>query len=202
MNHQVIVIHGGDTPESYEQFLDELKKEEYGLESARKLKWRDTLEKRLGDDFSVYLLRMPNSENARYVEWKIWFDKVVPQIRKDAILIGHSLGGIFLAKYLSENKLPVSIKSTLLVAPPFSDDPDDKTIGGFMVPKNLDLFGKQGGQIVIYHSVDDPLVPFKDSEYYAARLPKAELRKFDGRGHFIVEDFPELVADIKALFNS
>jgi hypothetical protein len=49
---------------------------------------------------------MPNPMNARYNEWKILFKKIVLLLDDNVILIGHSLGAIFLVKYLSENKFP------------------------------------------------------------------------------------------------
>ncbi|MBU6231279.1 MAG: alpha/beta hydrolase [Patescibacteria group bacterium] len=200
MKRQVIVIHGGDTPETYEKYIADLKAEEFDLEDARRKRWRETLEALLGTDFLVYTPRMPNSANAKYLEWKIWFDKIVPQIKDNSVLVGHSLGGIFLAKYLSENKLKMRLEAVLLVAAPFANDPNEKDMADFILPKSLDLLSEQGGRITIYHSTDDPYVDFKDAESYKERLPNAILKKFEGRGHFTGSEFPELAGDIKALF--
>ena len=63
--------------------------------------------------------QMPNKQNADYQAWKIEFEKILPDLDKDSILIGHSLGGIFLAKYLSENKLAQKLDSLHLVAAPY-----------------------------------------------------------------------------------
>jgi len=43
---------------------------------------------------------MPCIENAKYNEWKIQFEKYLKRTDNDLILIGMSLGGIFLTKYL------------------------------------------------------------------------------------------------------
>jgi predicted alpha/beta-fold hydrolase len=47
---------------------------------------------------------MPNKLNARYHEWKIFFEGILSKLdREDEItLVGGSLGGCFLLKYFSE----------------------------------------------------------------------------------------------------
>lgn len=203
MNHQVIIVHGGDTFESYEEYLADLKVQEFSREDFENLRaknWKQALEGNLGTGFEVVAPRMPCKENAKYLEWKIWFEKIVPFFVADAVLIGHSLGGIFLAKYLSENKLPKKIRATLLVSAPFNDDPNDHSIADFILPKTPDPFQEQSPTIYIYHSTDDHVVEYADAETYKSRLSKAELRKFTDRGHFFQEEFPEIVADIKKLF--
>ena len=61
------------------------------------------LDKVLGGGYEVLIPQMPNSQNARYSEWKILFEKIISILDDEIILIGHSLGGIFLVKYFSEN---------------------------------------------------------------------------------------------------
>ena len=102
MKQQILVIHGGDTFDTYKDYLSFLKNREISLDRLRlKRDWKDILSEKLGENFDVLSPRMPNGTNARYKEWKIWFERVIPFIDKGVIFIGHSLGGIFLAKYLS-----------------------------------------------------------------------------------------------------
>ena len=74
--------------------------------TAPRQKWRYTLASELGSGYEVFLPVMPNSDNAKYEEWKIWFERHFQFFRDGMILIGNSQGGYFLAKYLSENQTP------------------------------------------------------------------------------------------------
>ncbi len=85
----------------------------------------------LGNKFDVLLPKMPNPSNAKYNEWKIIFNKISKLLEKNVILIGHSLGAIFLIKYLSENKFPKKILATLLISPPYDDDGMEESLGDF-----------------------------------------------------------------------
>ncbi|MGE5297828.1 MAG: alpha/beta hydrolase [Acidobacteriaceae bacterium] len=203
MKQQVIVIHGGDTFDNYQDYLKFISEWEIDFESYRKNKqgWKQNLSKDLGKNFEVIAPKMPNKFNAKYKEWKIWFDKFVPYFKKDVLLIGHSLGGIFLAKYLSENKLPKQAKALFLVAAPFDEDNKkaEDSLADFRLPKSFKKLSEQVDKIFIYHSKDDPIVPFIDSGKYSKLLPKASLRVSKDRGHFIQEKFSELVKDIKSL---
>ena len=58
----------------------------------------------------LYKARLQYRTNARYEEWKIWFERMIPFLNDNVILVGHSLGGIFFVKYLSENLLPIKSK--------------------------------------------------------------------------------------------
>src|SRR3972149_11433312 len=103
MKQQIIVIHGGTTFKSYGDYIYYLKNKEISLdELTLKKDWKDTLEEKLGKTFEVLFPRMPNRTHARYKEWKIWFERIVPLLNDGVFFIGHSLGGIFLVKYLSE----------------------------------------------------------------------------------------------------
>ncbi len=201
MRKQVVVIHGGNTYDSYDEYLTNLKSTEINLERMQAKKWKESLHDRLGEGFEVIKPSMPNGENAKYIEWKIWFDKLVPLLQNNLILIGHSLGGIFIAKYLSENKFLKNISSTILLAAPFDDKDSDYSLADFELPKNLDLFSEQCQKISVYHSKDDPVVPFNDSLKYLKAIPRAQAVLFENKKHFNQPEFPELIENIKTLDN-
>lgn len=166
---QIILIHGGDTFDTYEEYLEFLKDWQIDFERIRQRKkdWKETLAEKLGGEYEVIAPKMPNKQNAKYLEWKIWFEKVIPYLEAEVTLVGHSLGGIFLAKYLSENQFPKRILGVFLVAACYDD-------------KNFDY-------------------SLADFEKYKKALPKAIAKEFTDKGHFNQEEFPELVEDIKSI---
>lgn len=200
MKKQVVVIHGGDTFESYKEYISFLR--DFVIDAIDFFKgkgWKDFLQEDLGDAYEVLTPKMPNKSNAKYEEWKIWFEKLVPFLRDNVILVGHSLGGIFIAKYLSENTFPVHTRATFLVAAPYDAVDTDYTLADFGLPASLATFSTQGGAIYIYHSKDDSIVPFVDLVKYKKQVPNAHCFELENRGHFGQEHFPELVAEIKKL---
>lgn len=200
MNQQVVVIHGGTTFDTYESYIAYLKNQEISLDKLRSRRdWKDTLEGKLGENFEVLLPRMPNGTNARYEEWKIWFERMVPFINENAIFIGHSLGGIFLAKYLSEKTISKKIKAAILVAAPFDDTNSEESLIDFMLPSSLAKLAEQSGTIYLIQSKDDPVVPYEQLEKYKRALPNAKTLTFEDRQHFNQEIFPEIIALIKTL---
>jgi predicted alpha/beta hydrolase family esterase len=198
---QVVVIHGGWAFNSYEDYLSALRDweydPEYGHSKGRDWKWN--LQEVLGEDYQVFVPTMPNKQNAKYAEWKIWFEKVLKHVNEEAVLVGHSQGGIFLAKYLSEERCPVRVLGTLLVAAPFDHNGDMYSVGDFALPRSLAQFAEQSPSLRLYFSKDDPIVPIEDLEQYQKALPSAEAIVFDDRGHFNQESFPEIAEDIRAL---
>ncbi|MBU1290079.1 alpha/beta hydrolase, partial [Patescibacteria group bacterium] len=169
------------------------------LDKYRKTNWNDSLRKELGNRFDVLLLKMPNPMNSKYAEWKILFRKIARLLDNNVVLIGHSLGGVFLAKYLSENKFPKKIRASILIAPPYKESDIEESLGGFAILNDLKRFKKQGGKIFIYHSEDDPVVPYLNLEKYQKDLPDMTARIFKDRGHFNQSEFPELVSEIKRI---
>ena len=198
MKKQVLVIHGGDAFSTYEEYINFLK--DYKLDPARfkQKDWKSSLEKKLGKEFEVILPTMPNKFNAKYLEWKIWFEKLFAFLENEIVLVGHSFGGTFLAKYLSEEKFPKTIKGTFLVSSPYDVDSGRKVVE-FVLPSSLELLENQGGEIFLYHSHDDEVVPFSELEKYQHALPNAHAKIFKDRGHINQERFPELIEDILTL---
>jgi predicted alpha/beta hydrolase family esterase len=197
---QILSIHGGNTFPNHEAYLEFLRTKELTLERLRHTdSWKDTLQSTLGARYDVFAPRMPNGMNAVYAEWELYFSRILALMSDELILIGHSLGGVFLARYLSEHRAPIRIRATFFVAAPYSEKGLDETLGEFVAPTMLALLEEQGGKIIIYQSTDDPVVPFAHGESYAKALPQATFRVCEGLGHFNVPSFPALVEDIRTL---
>jgi predicted alpha/beta hydrolase family esterase len=92
----------------------------------------------LRDDFDVLYPWMPSIRNAKYLEWKIMFSKMMEVVDDNIILVGHSLGGIFIVKYLSEEKISKRVKATFLVSAPYDSDGGRKLVE-FTIPDSLEL---------------------------------------------------------------
>ncbi|MFC1756351.1 alpha/beta fold hydrolase [Patescibacteria group bacterium] len=200
MKKQVVVIHGGGVFISYKQYINFLKKRKLNFIELGKKDWKATLENKLGGEFEVILPKMPNKDNARYEEWKIWFEKFIPFLEKEVVLVGHSLGGIFLSRYLSENKFPKKILAVFFVAASYDSAKSPARTAGFVVKNDLKLIEKQSRKVIFYHSRDDRSVPFSSFEEYKKLLTRSVFREYKNRGHFNQNNFPELVRDIKKAF--
>ena len=151
MKKQIVVIHGGDAFDTYGEYLSYLKNKEVSLERIQFKDWKRNLSDDLGVEAQVLTPQMPNSQNARYLEWKIWFEKIISLLGENVIFVGHSLGGIFLAKYLSENNYQKIIKAVFLVAAPYNTETDHPLVD-FNIENDLSSFARQGGKIFLYHS--------------------------------------------------
>ncbi|RME78074.1 hypothetical protein D6774_02355 [Candidatus Woesearchaeota archaeon] len=195
---QVLFVHGGTTFKSREEFLDYLRNKP--LQITPRKKWSaEYLTQALGEDFDIIRPSMPLKENAQYEDWKIWFERYLELCSDELILIGNSLGGIFLAKFLSENQLNKKIRSTYLICPPFDNDLDgEDLVGGFELGDDLSLLEEQGGKLTLLFSKDDPCVPPRHAHKYREKLPRARIIVYESKnGHFQVEEFPELVEMIR-----
>jgi predicted alpha/beta hydrolase family esterase len=199
MKKQVLFIHGGEVFSRYTNYIKFISDYKLDLNKKKPKKWKHSLSDKLGRNYEVIMTEMPCALNSKYKEWKIWFEKYIPFLKSPVILVGHSLGAIFLVKYLSENKLKKKIKGTFLVAAPYDDKDSWFSLDDFKIKKDLSLLTKQGGEVTFYFSEDDFEVPFVDAAKYQKALPDANYRIFKKRGHFLAPSFPEIVRDIKNL---
>ena len=198
---QILLVHGGDNWETHEEYLAYLKNKQIDFEKhgLRVKGWQDNLADRLGTDYQIIRPEMPSKRNAKHIEWKIWFEKFISYLNDGVILIGGSLGALFLAKYLSENDFPKKIKAVFLLAGPAKDNLPEYRLLDFSLPESLEKLSSQADKIFLYHSKDDNMVPFSDLEIYRKALPKATVRVLDGFGHFNLPELPVIIEDIKSL---
>ncbi len=195
---QILFIHGGGTFKSRKDFFNYISKVKVSLDSTAK--WHGLyFDKKLGSKFEILRPTMPMKDDARYEEWKVYFEKLFPYLRSNIILIGRSLGAIFLAKYLSENKFPKKILATYLIAPPFDDTlPEEDLCGGFKLKSDLSLLEKNSPKLYLMFSENDNVVPISHADKFRKKLKKVNIIIYpDKNGNFKVSEFPEIVKMIK-----
>ena len=203
MKQQVFYIHGGEAYSNYDDYVERLETKDIwdlpSVESSKK--WTSTLAADLGDEYEVFMPAMPNKQNAKYEEWKIWFERHFEYLRDGAVLSGCSLGAMFLTKYFIENETPFQVKELIIMACPIQDGNfEDKDCGDFLTDiSDLHKLSGKAEKITIMHSKDDFLVPYEHALTYKEALPEAELVTFEDKNHFLVEELPELVEHIKQI---
>lgn len=202
MKKQVLYIHGGDSYGDHDAFLDDLRtripRDLPDLPKPKK--WTETFRNDVGAEYEVFMPAMPNSQNAQYEEWKIWFERHFDYLEGEVVLVGWSLGGMFLCKYLIEEEFPYPIKGLLLMAAPFEaiyGEADD--CGDFAFDTGeLKTLAQKVPKITIFHSQDDFVVPYDHSLKYKIALPQSELVTFTDKNHFLIAEFPELISKIRS----
>ena len=228
MKKQLLFIHGGMAFSEYDAFLAYLQTCEVSDPLAPPQKrWTKNLPDDLGGDWDVFMPTMPNKQNAKYEEWKIWFERYFQFLHAGVVLVGHSQGGYFLLKYLSENDMPVNVRAVYLLGAPagpgdfgveannFASTPVsrvsgeqpmslDKVVGGqedggdfAFDEKKVGAITQKAECVYIFHSKNDPVVPYSHAETLAELLPEAGPVTFENKGHFLEETFPEFLEHLR-----
>jgi predicted alpha/beta hydrolase family esterase len=177
MARTVLVVHGAGEPRR----------------RRGKVYWEPLLGNALGPEYLVQAPRMPQPTDPKYAHWARRIAELIAGTTKP-ILVGHSFGASVLLKYLAESAPRPPFTGLFLLATPFwgPEFPD------FALPRDFGMRLRDASPIYLYHSRDDPEVPFEHLERYSAALPQAIVRALDGRGHeFDQSELPELVSDIR-----
>lgn len=199
MKTDILFIHGGMTFKNQKEYLKHLS-DHKSVRLEDKVKWNGQyLTEKMGKSARVIRPIMPLKDNAKYEEWKIYFERHLPLLNKKYILIGESLGAIFLAKYLSENKLKNKALSVYMIAAPFDNTIlGEDLVGGFKLQSDLSLIHKNTDRVVLMFSEDDNCVPVSHADKYREKLPEAEIKIYKSKnGHFQVKTFPEIIKMLK-----
>ncbi len=181
MTKHILFIHGGGGEGAYE---------EDGILVA-------SLQNALGAAYAVRYPKMPLEESARYADWKAQIAMELSVLDGDVILVAHSVGGSILLKYLSEEQIEKPIAGLFLLATPYFGGDENWNYPEMNLPHDFAAKLPAIPRIFLYHSRDDEVVPFAHLAMYAAKLPQAIVRIFDGRGHQFGNDLSEVAEDIK-----
>ena len=188
----IIVIHGGQSfldNETYLNYLQNLKIK--SLDDFKSVDWKDNLSNDLGNGYNVISPNMPCKMNSKYNEWLIYFEKILTMINGELILIGHSLGALFLLKYISENGCPMQCKSIVLVACPFNSEINEYKLNGFDI-KDFTKLNQVANQIHFVFSSDDQVVSIENMYKFKNKIPTANYTAVEGAGHFNGDRYEEI----------
>lgn len=156
------------------------------------------LRKALRGMYAIRAPRMPRPDNPDYGPWKDKVGKELAKLRDGDVLVGHSLGGSVLLKYLSEEDCCLRFSALFLVATPFWGLPGWE-YEGFMLRRGFAKHLPEIGRISIYHAKDDAVVARSHALRYRRSIPGAALREVGGMGHaFDGGECGELVEDLRA----
>lgn len=156
------------------------------------------LKEQLGSHYELVHPFMPDPENPRYSTWKKQLQEAMATIEGHLLLVGHSLGGSVLLKYLAETAIDKPIDALFLIATPFWGKKHWE-IEEFELPPTFPLQLPPIGRLFLYHSREDEWVPFTHLVHYSKLLPRATVRSLEGHEHEFKKGLPELVADIKSI---
>ena len=152
----------------------------------------------LGAAYAVPYPEMPDEDSPSYEAWRGQIAKHLAALDGEVFLVGHSLGGSILLKYLSEEEVEKPVAGIFLVAAPYWGS-EDWEVSEYAL---RDSFASRlPGELPVffYHSRDDELVPFAHLALYTEKLAQAAFHEFDGRGHHFNDDLSEVARDIKGL---
>lgn len=196
---QILFMRGGESFGSRADYLEFLRTVPVDPYLQRK-KWRDWLAEKLEGSYEMLVPSMPCQENADYESWKIWFERHLPFLHDPKpVLIGNSLGGTFLLKWLSENTFPKRISQLHLVAAWTIDDLSLSKMSTFAFDAaKISTISGKCDEVHVWQSKDDTVVPFENAELIMKHLPDASLHVFDDRQHFNQPEFPEMLQVIQS----
>jgi predicted alpha/beta hydrolase family esterase len=182
-----IIVHGMPTKEEYEKAPDQ---------SAQH--WLPWLKEELeAQKIATTIPEMPTPYAPVYEQWKDTFERI-PRT-EETVLVGHSAGGGFLVRWLSENT--VTVGKVILVAPWIDPDDIDREhrtdFFDFTIDQNL--VAKTDG-MTVFISTDDDISMLRTVEELEKQILNIHIIRKEGMGHFTKDDgmteFPELLEEV------
>lgn len=142
-------------------------------------------------------LPMPDSKKPAVSKWIEEIKHAVENAPDDEIyLVGHSLGSTAVLKYLESVSGSKKISGVVLASGLISPlDPENSTsvyrgIDSFVVPSvNFEKIKDKAEKFAVFHSIDDPAVPFFHAEKISNAL-NCKLIKLEKGGHFFILSKP------------
>ena len=181
-----IIIHGMSDGKSHYVSA------ENAMSNSNWLPWIQ--QKLLAKDVLAQTPEMPKPFEPNYKNWLSLFSQFT--INDETILIGHSCGGGFIVRWLTEND--IRVKKVILVAPWIDPENSIEMFSDFKVGKGIVEKTKNG--ITIFNSDNDESSVHNSVESIKKNNPKIKYCEFHDFGHFVYKDmgkreFPELLEE-------
>ncbi len=172
---RALVIHGMPSREEYYS---------QSFPAPSNSHWFPWLQRQLQlKDIFCQTPEMPEPFNPDYIKWKTEFEQF--KVDSETTLVGHSCGGGFLVRWLSENE--INIDRLILVSPWL--DPNRLETTNFFDFQINPVIQDRLKSIDILISDNDNVEGVKESvKIISSHLPKARIHQFSGKGHFTIEE--------------
>lgn len=160
----------------------------HGWDGSPNDRWKTWLKKELQNE-DVYVLNpeMPNPKYPKQKEWINHLSTVIGTPDTKTILVGHSLGGITILRYLEQLTNNQKIGGAILIAG-FTDDLNISELSNFFEEKiNWDNIKKHCNKFYAIHSDNDKYVPISYGRIFKEKLG-AEVINLHNMHHFSGSD--------------
>ena len=175
---QVLLIHGAP-------YKDEFYK--LGNPTPSNAFWLPWLQKQITlRDELCQSLEFPKPYDPNYLDWVSVLEQM--KIDEETILVGHSCGGGFLLRYLSEHK-NLKPKQVILVAP-WIDPEHQLTTEFFDFEMDQTLPDRIALHILMSSDDEEQISSFAIIEQ---KLLNAIYHKYTDKGHFLEKEIPEVL---------
>jgi pimeloyl-ACP methyl ester carboxylesterase len=177
MDKQVLFIHGaGDGAH------------------AEDAKLVESLREALGPGYRVRYPAMPDEAEPDGDVWAGVIAAELADMGDGPRLVGHSAGAAILGSFLSGPGSGTDVAGLFLISAPYGGE-GGWEIEGFTTPPDL---GRRlpDAPVFLYHGDADEIVPVSHLALYARAIPRAVVRRLEGRDHQLDEDMSEVARDI------
>lgn len=149
-------------------------------------------------DIHTVSIEMPKPYQPRYNTWKKELERF--EITGDTVLVGHSCGGGFIVRWLSENK-DKQVGKVVLVAPWINplkyEESDTADFFDFEIDSD---FPTRTEFTTVFISIDDEPSVVKTVDILKEKTTGINYREFANKKHFCIgdlgtENFPELLEE-------
>ncbi len=186
---KAIILHGKPSRDEYY---------DPAMPSQSNANWLAWLQKQLTiNNVLAQTPEMPKPYRPIYEDWKETFEQFA--VDSSTALIGHSCGGGFLVRYLSENP-HVKAGTVVLVAPWINPENQLDAVDFFDFSLQSDIV-KQTERLLIIASDNDFASITKSVDILRDKITGIDYREISGKKHFCYEDlggeiFPELLEEL------
>lgn len=143
----------------------------HGFEGAPNGGWRPYLMRELEkQDIYACSLSMPSPEAPKIDEWLEEIKRHIDRNQdNDIYLVGHSLGGTAVLRYLEKYTSP-NLKGAVIVSAPCFQNTNEKTRDFLSSDFDWLKMKNKISKVVVIQGNDDPLVPVSDAQKIAQEL--------------------------------
>ena len=175
MNKKVLIVHGwgGNSKEPIVDFMNQ--------EFSKK-------------GYKVITPDMPETNDPKPELWLNKIKKELGEIKDNTYLVGHSIGGIAILRFIESLSDKEKIRGIILIAPWMGLDKESinevgefeaREISNRWFSKKIDWekIKAKIGKIICIYSKDDPFVPLEGKELFIKKL-RAKILIENDKGHF------------------